>query len=326
MVKINISKTERQLNLTYALMMRGARGMTLKDISQLVPGYGYVFEPDDALRKLIGRDMRDIQRSGIEIQQSRFQDASENHDFRYAIADNSFNWPKGFEVNANQTRLLELAANCWNEASLNEELTNAMTRVAALGEAPNREEMRELLPSFRPMDPTFPALAEAIENSQRVRIKYRKAGVKTAEVREISPWKFLNIEGEWIIQAWSHKEPEGFRNFLLKRIVDKKPVLLEGKDAVYRAPQGDDLEAALDDLNQFRDKNVAVIRVTPETAAWSHFEMEYQSEDIKTLRFMDVELLAATLRRYANQIEILAPETLKTAVNAGLEKLVATHA
>lgn len=326
MAKINISKTERQLNLTYALMMRGTRGMTMKSIAEQVPGYGYVSVLDDALRKLIGRDISYLRASGIEISQSRLQDSSDNRDFAYAILDNSFSWPKNFEVNANQTRLLELAANCWNEASLNSELSYAMTRVAALGETPNREEMRELLPSFRPMDPTFAPLAEAIENSQRVRIKYRKAGAKTTEVREISPWKFLNIEGEWIIQAWSHKDPEGFRNFLLKRIVDKNVTFVDAKDGAYRAPDGNDLEEALVDLNQFRDKNIAVLRVLPDTAAWSHYEMEYETGDIKTLRFMDVELLAATLRRYANQIEILSPESLKSAVNAGLEKLVASHA
>jgi len=145
-------------------------------------------------------------------------------------------------------------------------------------------------------------------------------------VREISPWKFLNVEGEWIIQGWSHKKPEGFRNFLLKRIVDKNIVTLTQAQGRYRAPEENELEDALEDLNNFRDSNIAVIRVKPETAAWSHFEMEHERGDIKTLRYMDVDLLAATLRRYAAQVEVLTPDSLKDSIRSGLEKVVADHA
>jgi len=154
-VSDRITNTERQLNLTYAIMLTGDRGMTMKEIAKKVPGYGYSDVVTPKLQKLITRDMNDIRTSGIEIRQSRLQSSSDNHNFAYAIGDNSFTWPKGFSLSSNQTRLLELAANCWREATLNEELNFAMTRMAALGEAPNREEMHELLPSFRPMDASF---------------------------------------------------------------------------------------------------------------------------------------------------------------------------
>lgn len=326
MVTDRITNTERQLNLTFAIMLTGERGMTLKDIASKVPGYGYKSQVDAALKKLIKRDMDDIRSSGIEIRESTLKFRKDNREYAYSIGDNSFTWPRGFTLNANQTRLLELAANCWQEATLNEELNYAMTRVAALGEAPNRDEMLELLPSFRPMDASFGPLAEAIQKSQRVRIQYRKAGAEKAETRELSPWKFLNVEGEWIVQGWSHKAPAGFRNFLLKRIVDKNVTLLDATKTEYRAPEGNELEEALRDLNDFRDGNIAVIRVQPETAAWSHFEMEHERKDIKTLRYMDVDLLAATLRRYGSQIVVLSPDNLKESIRTGLEKLVADHA
>ena len=326
MVADRITNTERQLNLTYALMLAGDRGLSMVQIARTVPGYGYTSSLTPKLKKLLKRDMDDIRESGIEIHQSPLQTKSDSKTYAYAIAENSFEWPTGFELNSNQTRLLELAASCWHEVSMDRELNYAMTRVVALGEAPDRSQMRELLPSFRPMDASFGPLAEAIQKQQRVRIKYRKAGAKRHEAREFSPWKFLNIEGEWIIQGWSHKAPEGFRNFLLKRIVDKNVEVLEGKDLQYRGPVENELEDALEDLNRFRDDNIAVIRVTQDTAAWSHFEMEFERDDIKTLRYMDIDLLAATLRRFANQIEVLSPDDLKASIKSGLERLVADHA
>jgi proteasome accessory factor B len=320
-----ISPSERQLNLTFALL-RSPNGLTKQEIFATVPGYGYKTRVDAATEKQFERDKLDIRSAGVVLEKFEVPGfSSDNQDYRYRVASKSFDWPADFKPTALQTRLLELAAHCWQDVSLSGELQMAMTRLVALGESPDRQAISELVPSFRPLDAAFGPLASAIEDLEPVTFSYRKAGGAAPEKRTVSPWRFLNVEGEWLIQGWDH-DREATRNFLLQRIVDKQVKLAARKGLEFVKATPELLGEAHAELEEFRAGNVATIKVSENTAAWTHFGMSFEATDTKSITYLDPELLAAKLRRFGGQVEILAPESLIKAVRAGLEAVAKSHA
>lgn len=318
-----ISPSERQLNLTFALL-RSDFGLTKREILAGVPGYGYNLNPNESDFTMFDRDKDEIRTAGIVLEQVPIPgDEGDNREFRYRIAKRTFGWPEGFHPTPLQSRLLELAAHCWQDISLTKELQMAMTRLVALGESPDRAAISELVPSFRPLDAAFGPLASAIENADVVSFSYRKPGSDAVETRTISPWRFLNVEGQWLIQGWCFLREEP-RNFLLQRIVDKK--IKKDPNTEFVAATKELLEQAETDLEEFRSANLATIRVKPNTAAWSAFEMDFENSDVKQLRFLDAELMANRLRRFGGQLEVLSPQALSDAVLSGLRKVAAAHA
>ena len=353
-----VNPFQRQLNLTMALLSAGKHGLSSEQILRTVPGY-QDSKGSESADKLLTRDKNDLRKVGIRLVGANSNASETSRNYRYVIAEGSFSWPEGFKLTSTQTRLLELAANCWSD-NASQQLDTALTRLVALGEAPNRGALTELVPSFRPFDASFQKLAEAIEQQNVVQFKYRKPSTNDIETRTFAPWRFLNIEGEWLVQGWCY-DRQDTRNFLLKRIVDKnikalasrvskvtdntddeelleeenpldapaaqaKPVVEPADSRTYVAATQKLLAAADTDLEQFRARNVASVRVQPGTAAWSHFEMDFEDSDTKELRYLDPELLAVQLRRYAGQVEVLAPDELVAEVRSGLEKVASTHA
>ena len=73
---------------------------------------------------------------------------------------------------------------------------------------------------------------------------------------------------------------------------------------------------------------VAVIKVAPRTEAWVHFELgdATASDGVVTMNFMDLHLLAESLRAYGRTVEVLQPAELKYAITNGLHRVVNAHA
>lgn len=331
MAEEKISNSQRLVNLTFALVAAGLTGLSKKNIAESVPGYGgkWASGKDAPIGKMVQRDLEWLRKSGVRV---TFSPDDAEDSFKHIIERDTFNWPEGFHPNATQMRLLEIAANSWRDQLITEELQLGLTRLSALGEAPNREQLRDLLPSFRPMDETFQPLSSAINEGRGVVIQYRKLGSDEVQERTVSPWRFLNIEGEWLVQGWCHSA-NATRNFLLNRIVDKSlgkpaPVKVEKSFRAFEYhPASPKLIAEADkDLEEFRAKNVARLQIQPNSRAWAHFEMDFEGSDIKTLRYLDPELLAQTLRGYGDQLSVLEPESLKQQVQQGLSKVAAAHA
>lgn len=321
--KDRISPSDRLLNLTAALL-RSVQGLTKEEILATVPGYGFITRSDAASDKLFERDKDDLRKAGIKLVQSRMP-TEYGERYLYKIADDTFAWPENFKPSSLQMRLLEMAAHCWQEINSDAEMDSALNRLIPLGDAPDRAAIAELVPTFRPLDPTFGSLADAIEDSAVVGIHYRKPGSDSAELRTISPWVFISVEGQWLIQGWDHDRQQ-VRNFMLKRIVDKKVRVQPADGVEYRGATAEELAAAKQELDDLKAKNRVELLVRPNTAAWSHFEMAFEADSKKTLNYLDEELMAIQLRRFAGQIEILSPDSLASAVRAGIEKVVAAHA
>ena len=325
--------SERILGLTFALIDT-KNGLLKSEIFETIPGYqsGSNNTPD-AIEQMFNRDKEDIRKLGVTLQAFVLPGDS-NQETRYRIPRQAFEWPQKVSFSALQMQLLDLAARCWAEATVSQEVNAALMRLRALGDTPSKQSVHELLPKFRAHDPAFAVLSEAITARQPVSFQYRKPGEAKPQTRTLHPWKLLSVEGEWLVQGWDPEAAVGagdYRSFLLRRIVNKKIEISELESDRFPTPTQADLDSSDANLSRFRSNNVAKLRVRPGTAAWSHFEMDLRgtteepSDEIE-IGFLDESLLAETIRSFAGQLEVLAPSSLRDLVLDGLRKVAAAHA
>jgi len=320
--------SERILGLTFALIDTKI-GLTKTEIFRTVPGY-QTGDSTEALEQMFNRDKRAIRKLGVKIEAFEYAHES-NQDSRYRIARESFEWPTSVKFTAKQLQLIELAAQCWGQATVSDEVNAALLRLRALGDAPSSQAVHELMPKFRAFDPTFADFARAISERQTVTFEYRKPGEDKAKTRTIHPWRLLSVEGQWLVQGWD-PDAEDYRNFLLKRIVNKRIKLtdFENEADKFPAPTPEQLAEAKANLDAFSAGNNAVLAVAPGSAAWSHFEVDLkataENPNQISLGYMDESLLAETIRGFAGQIKVISPASLELKVNEGLRRVAQLHA
>lgn len=320
--------SERLFNLTCALAT-SKRGLLKSEIFSQVQGYRERYNPNNtvAINKLFERDKLDLANAGVLVQAYiPAEEDANNQEYRYRIPNESFIWPKDFKLSAEQVGLLNLAAQVWAKATISNEVDQAMMRLRALGETAYDEGLLGMAPRIRTVDSTFTALTNAIENRSVISFEYRKAGTKNIENRTVQPWLLRSVGGQWLLVCWD-EDRKATRNFLLRRIVKKRITDLKRS---FDKPTADQLNAAELDLNQLIEKQIAVLRVKPNTAAWVHFELDLpgvaQNGNEISIHFMDQELLAADLRTFAGQLEVVRPQSLAQDLREGLEKVVHDHA
>lgn len=321
-----IDKSERLFNLTCALLVT-KRGLTKGEIFQTVQGYKENFKPGDqtAMDRLFERDKDDLAESGVLVQGA--PPASEdknNQEFRYRIPNETFIWPKDAKLTARQVSLLNLAAQVWAKASLSHEVELALTRLRALGDIPEDSGILGIAPSITTQDRNFMPLSLAIETGQIVEFQYRKPGANKPEKRQVQPWRLQNVSGQWLLVSLDQGKQE-VRNFLLKRIVSK----ITPTGEVFEKPTQAQITEAVVDLGQLVERQVASLRIKPDTVAWNYFEMDLpraETDNVHHLNYMDEGILAEKLRSFGTDIEVIRPATLASAIRSGLEKVVNDHA
>lgn len=317
--------SERQLGLTFALVY-AKYGVTKQELFNSLPGYRWPERSEVALNKLFERDKADIRALGVPIETIVPQDG-DNQETRYRIPMAAFQWPERVSFSPKQISLIELAVKCWSDASLYPELDAALTRLKSLGVRPTGPQVYEFVPKFRVHDALFTQLNEAISERAPITFKYLKPEAKSPELRSLQPWKLHSVDGQWLVQGFDTQR-QATRSFLLKRIIGKSLNLELNPDSQFAHPSAQELKAIDEKLAAFIAQNVATIAVVPNSAAWSHFEMDIRSEDGATLafQFMDEDLLASTLRSFAGQVEVLSPVSLNQKFESGLAKVAQLHA
>ena len=320
------TKPERLLSLTLALLSNPV-GLTKDELFRGVRGYSTAIEDGvkpDALNKMFERDKQALREMGVQVETFiRDADMDDNTESRYFIPADTFVWPKGTSLTPNQLRLLELAAKVWARASFSVEASRAVMRLKALGMPSEGLELAGFAPRLLTNEPGILQLEEAARDRQVVTFDYRAPG-REIERRVVHPWQVRHVSGQWLLVCFDAERGE-VRNFMLKRIVSR----IKPTGETFAAITPEQLEGALSSLKQFIDQNVAVISVQPGTAAWVHFEMDTRSSGSGQnyeFNFMDVHLLAEQLRVFGTTVTVHAPQQLRDAIRAGLEKVASAHA
>jgi proteasome accessory factor B len=320
-------KSERLLSLTLTLLS-SKQGFTKEELFRSLRGYrmsGESGKSKDALDKMFERDKESLRSMGVQVEAFiRSSDIEDNTETRYFIPADTFVWPKGTTLSANQLRLLELAAKVWARASFSVEASRAVMRLKALGMPSDGLNLEGFAPRILTNEPGILQLEEAARDGVEVTFKYR-APDREIETRIVQPWQVRHISGQWLLVCWD-VEKQDIRNFMLKRIVSR----IEATGNKFAVATHEQIQEASESLEVFISKNVAVIKVAPRTEAWVHFELGESganaSDGIVTLNYMDLHLLAESLRAYGRTVEVMQPTELKDAITKGLHKVVNAHA
>jgi proteasome accessory factor B len=319
-------KSERLLSLTLTLLS-SKQGFTKEELFRSLRGYRLSSESGkskDALDKMFERDKTSLRDMGVQVETFiRSSDLEDNTESRYFIPADTFVWPKGTELSANQLRLLELAAKVWARASFSVEASRAVMRLKALGMPSDGLDLEGFAPRILTNEPGILQLEEAARDGIEVTFKYRAPG-KEIETRIVQPWQVRHISGQWLLVCWDAQKLE-IRNFMLKRIVSR----IDATSAKFAPANLEQIAEASESLELFISQNEAVIKVEPRTEAWVHFELSESSssaEGLVTVKYMDLHLLADELRAYGRTVSVIKPPELKQAIAKGLQRVVSQHA
>lgn len=319
--KIDLS--ERLFNLTCALLL-SEHGLSKQEIFTTVQGYKEQYNPrgeQNAIDRLFDRDKNDLLSSGVNLVSYIPQDAMEdNSEYRYYIPRESITWPADLKFTQRQMGLLNLAAQMWANASMSGETARGVVRLRALGELPESSSLIGLAPQILTKDRTFQPLNDAIDRGDTVRFEYRKALGETVETRTVEPWALHLLAGNWLLVCWD-VDKKLVRNFLLSRIVSR--ITIANKR--FSKPTQSQVDAALQELNELGERQVATLVIKPDSAAWFHFDMHDQDGDEISLNYTDVHLLADELREYAFDIVSVKPAELEKAIRQGFQKVANAH-
>ena len=327
--KPKVDVSARLLNLTCALLS-SPHGFTKAELLSTVEGYRENYPPKDkkaeeAQNKLFERDKSILREMGVTIEtRNPLGESTNNQAARYVIPSDTFVWPEAVELSSRQLNLLNLAAEVWSKASLSADASKGLVRLQALGAAPQDSDIIGFAPRIQTLEPSFEALAEAMDERRVVTFWYRKPGSDTPELRTVQPWSLQNIDGQWLLVTFD-EDREAQRNFLLKRITSK----VKKTEFVFEQVEPEWLEEALDELNALTRKQQAVFKVKRDSQAWFHFECDLATgpnPDEVTKHYMDLHLLADELREFIFDVTVISPDSLKDAVRSGLERVASAHA
>ena len=319
-------KAERLLSLALTLIGNKA-GFTKEELLGSIRGYHNAIaagKKTDAINKQFERDKASLRDLGIQVETFiRDSDLDDNTESRYFIPSNSFVWPKNVKLNANQLRLLELAAKVWARASFSVDAQRAVTRLKALGMPSDGLDLSGFAPRIMTSEPGFLQLEEAARDGVEVTFSYRAPDSDVTK-RTVQPWQLRNISGQWMLVCWD-VDKQDIRNFLLKRIVSR----IGETGNTFEVATHEQVAEAEQLLDAHIQKNVAVITVTPGTEAWVHFDLDAPGALVNgqfSFNFMDVHLLAEELRQYGSSVQVVSPEALRLAVRKGFERVADLHA
>jgi proteasome accessory factor B len=320
-----VKKEDRLFSLILALVS-SREGLTKQEILRTVRGYSDIFDfsENTALDKMFERDKDEIRSMGVIIDTLELpEEEGQTHNIRYSISRKNYDFPEGLTFTSNDLTLLNVAATAWREASLSNDSRHALTKIKSLGVAAN-DPLIGVAPQIRTNDRAFSAIEDALENELILTFSYLKPGQTKPQLRNASPLAILSWGGVWYMLAWDF-DVEAERTFLLKRIVSI-PVRIPQK--THPRPDEAFAHRLRLELEALTTVNSATISVVEGSDAQARMAAKFglsSSQQTMTFGFSDVELLADDLVIFGNQLTVLEPVNLITAVRSRLELIASLH-
>ena len=170
----------------------------------------------------------------------------------------------------------------------------------------------------------FELLGTALMQRRRVAMRYFVRSRQEETRREVSPQRLVFYRNTWYLDAWCHAS-EGLRRFALDAI--REAVLLAANAREVPLPK---VEAALDaGYGAFGGSSVTVhwaeLHFTAEAAQWVANEQWHPRQEterqpdgslLMRLPYVEPTELVMDLLRHGEQVKVLAPPELRSAVRA----------
>lgn len=323
-----VDAAERLLDLVIALT-HTTRWMTKRQIRTQVNGYADAVS-DDAFERMFERDKDLLREMGIPIVVEH--DPAHEDDIGYRIDSDGYTLPP-VSFTAAEVGVLSLAAELWQDASLRSFARRAMTKLRAVGPAPDPDAHAGLALRVRGPEAAFAPLLEAIDARRVVAFTYRAASTGQVARRTVEPWRILSRDHGWYLVGLDtgRRAPRAFR---LSRISGR--VRATGAPGAFTVPADVDVEALLARarpragtarLAVLPDRGAALrARATETTEGAPSGAGPLTDRDVITVPFADLEVLAEDVAAYAESVLVLDPPELRESVLRRLRAIAALDA
>jgi proteasome accessory factor B len=253
-----IHPAERLLNLVIALVNTSAR-MTKEQIRRSVAGYADAAS-DDAFERMFERDKDTLRELGIPI--LTVTGSGHGDDIGYRIDQEAYALPP-IDLTAAELGVLSLAAQFWQDSSARVDTSRAITKLRAVGAAPEATDLTAgLAPRVSAGGEAFAPLLDAVQARQAVTFRYRAASSGEVLTRVIEPWKLLARRGGWFVVG-RDRDRGAPRSFRLSRIEGRVRTL--GPPEAFGEPDAAALSSVLASWSA-GESRVATLAVRPERA------------------------------------------------------------
>lgn len=173
--------------------------------------------------------------------------------------------------------------------------------------------------------PHFQAVGSALLRRQRLVIDYQGRGAGQRSEREVSPQRLVHYRDNWYLDAHCHWR-QALRSFSVDAI--QRVRIVERPAIDVPEPELDTVLGAGYGIFAGREVQWATLRFAPERARWVAAETWHPQQVgrwdadgrwLLSLPFSDPRELAMDVLRHVPEVEVLAPEDLRTLVRERLE-------
>ena len=184
----------------------------------------------------------------------------------------------------------------------------------------------------RPVPPEcFERMGEALMRRRRLHLRYLTRARGEVGEREVSPQRLVHYKNTWYLDAWCHQR-ERLLRFALDAVQDARVLDSRAKDVAMRQ-----VEAEMDTgygIFAGGTMQQAVLRFSPQAAPWISREEWHPAQQGRwlddgswelSLPYVDETELVMDLLRQGEQVRVLAPDSLRDAVQRRLAAALATY-
>ncbi|WP_285104823.1 WYL domain-containing protein [Promicromonospora sp. MEB111] len=253
-----LNPAERLLNLVIALVNTNA-AMTKQQVRTAVAGYSDA-PSDEAFERMFERDKDMLRALGIPV--VTVGTGGHTDELGYRIDQDAYALPS-IDLTPAELGVLSLAAQFWQDKTLQTDITRAMVKLRAAGAGdPSADALAGLAPSVRAVGDAYGPLMEAIEARRVVTFSYRAAYNGAVLTRHVEPWRIAARDGGWYLMCFD-RDRQAPRVFRMSRIESRVRVI--GPANAYDVPEFD-TDAMLGG-GPHGEMRQAVVAVRPERAS-----------------------------------------------------------
>jgi len=308
-------KNERLINLTIALLAT-KRYLTKNEIFRNVDGYEGNAE---AKERMFERDKDDLRKLGIQIEVGGL-DPLFDDEAGYRIRPESYALSLQ-NLSATQVTLLSLAAQAWQDAAFTDLSEQALRKFTSVGVDSDSSQLPILAPKIVGADENLRCVLDSLTSLTTIEFDYLTAQ-GDRQKRSLNVYGVQARKSHWYLIGLD-LEKSAIRNFRLDRIAGE--VTAVGKAQSYEIPSNFEIF----ELEQTPETPIAKLQVRPGSgyqlrrlATQVHASDEWDQIEIP---MFDLDFLINLVLWHGDDVIVLEPLTLRTAVIDALTKLVKTH-
>ena len=184
----------------------------------------------------------------------------------------------------------------------------------------------------RPVPPEhFERMGEALMRRRRLHMRYLTRARGEVGEREVSPQRLVHYRNTWYLDAWCHSR-ERLLRFALDAVQAAQVLDTRAKDVAMRQVQAE-MDTGYG-IYAGGTRQVALLRFSAQAAPWISREEWHPEQQGRllddgswelSLPYMDETELVMDLLRQGEQVQVLAPDSLRQAVQRRLAAALAVY-